>query len=461
MSLSSRSRSGHSRRKYRLLACLLAGLFSVPAGYVHADIDSASAAGVATLTPTTAETASGTMPAITLTADQALISSTARGMTLYRSSEDLKTNIPAASKLMTVVIALDALSLDTQVTISKDVEKIDESASFPLYLSKGEKCSVKYLVTAVLYRDSDAAARSLAEYISNSEDSFVARMNETAKTLNMTNTRFANTSGNRSVAANSYETSVQYSTLDDLSILFRYALNNTSFREILTKYRAIMFQNDGTPVSLSNTLVSAWGIQQIKGAAEFTGDSDDDRSSVIALASVDDFDVAIFLVGCKNDEIYQNLSHATEGIFGFYEVSNLVEAGDAYRSITIDGIPSPVDAVFRNTVRYIHPIGREYILPDTTFTPSKALTLPIRKGDLLGQVSFSLEDGTKIVTEVAAADGIYSQSTFFSDTYTLLQSNRNITVILILASAIFCLAGVIRIFFSIRKHQRARRRRNG
>ncbi len=374
-----------------------------------------------------------------------LVLSTSRGKVLYDKNAGVTANIPAASKIMTAVIALEALTADTLVTISKDAEELDDKSSSPLYIIKGEKCSVQYLVAAIIYRDSDAAALSLAEYISNDEISFVKRMNEAAKSLNMKDTLFANTSGepvitslpstSASVKYSSY--AKQYSTLNDLALLFRYALNQDSFRSIFTRYRSLTFQSDGTPQTITNTLVSAWGIGRLAGAARFAGTDSDTVSNVVSLASVDDFEVVILILGVANDSIYQELSSGISSVFNYYEVSNLVNAGDQYRTVSIDGIPGPIEAVFKSTVRYIHPIGTEYALSDSVFTPTQALALPISTGDLLGQVSFTLEDGTQIVTEVVSSESILSESSVFSDTLALLRTNHNLTVIIILTVAVF------------------------
>lgn len=387
---------------------------------------------------------------IATSAENMLVLSTSRGKVLYDKNAGVTANIPAASKIMTAVIALEALTADTLVTISKDAEDLDDKSDSPLFIIKGEKCSVQYLVAAIIYRDSDAAALSLAEYISNDETSFVKRMNETAKSLNMKDTLFANTSGapvitalpstSASVKYSSY--AKQYSTLNDLALLFRYALNQDSFRNIFSRYRSLTFQSDGTPQTITNTLVSAWGISHLTGAARFSATDSDTFSSVVSLASVDDFEIVILIQGASNDSIYQELSGGISSVFDYYEVSNLVNAGDEYRTVSIDGIPEPIHAIFKSTVRYIHPIGKEYALTDTLFTPTQALSLPISMGDLLGQVSFTLEDGTQIVTEVVSSENRLSQSSVFSDTLALLRTNHNLTVIIAIAVGVFLFSAV-------------------
>ena len=407
-------------------------------------------------------------PVMDITSSAALIIGTGRGTVLYHDSEDISANYPAASKLMTAVIALESLTLDTQVTISSDAEALDKDAKVPLHLSKGEKCSVKFLVTALLYMDSDAAAFSLAEYISSDELSFVKRMNETAKALNMSNTLFANTSG--SAAVMSYPTSsnnanynsyaLQYTTISDLSLLFRYALNNQVFKELFSKYKTLMFFSDGTPQTLTNTMSAAWGLNpQLKGAARFECSDTGSSSCILALASVDDFEIAIILGGSQDDSIYQDLYKSINNTYSSYEVSDLVAAGDTYTMVSIPGIAEPLTAVFAKTVRYIHPVGNDYIKPNAVFIADETVTLPVSIGQSLGQVRFELEDGTQIDAEVVAAQSMWTKSDFLSDTIALLQANSNLSVIILIAVAFFLISVIIfllRLFCRILRFGRRR-----
>lgn len=437
-----------------VLFCL--GAFALPiyaaeTNFYKANSDTDTQDGT---TETSSQTTSANqMPVMDITAQASLIVGTSRGMVLYHNHNDVAANYPAASKLMTAIIALEALTLDTQVTISSDAESLDEKSKNPLFLSKGEKCSVKYLVTAILYMDSDAAALSLAEYIASDELSFVKRMNETAKSLNMSSTLFANTSGasvvqsqaalSRPVPYNSY--ALQYTTVDDLSLLFRYALSLQAFQDLFYKYKAMMFLSDGAPQTLTNSLSAAWGLNpQLKGAARFECSDSESASCILAFAAVDDFEIAIILGGSQDDAIYQDLYKSINSIYSFYEVSDLVIAGDAYRQVSIAGIPEPLAAEFSMTVRYLHPIGNDFIKPNAVFIPSDTVTLPVSIGQSLGQVRFELEDGTKIDTEVVAAESMWTKSDFLSDTTALLEANRNLSVIIGI-SVVFFLGSVLRL----------------
>lgn len=377
-------------------------------------------------------------PVIEASAEHLYIFSTNRGTTLYRTTASEPQNIPAASKLMTAVIAIESLTGDTLITISEDVESLDKASAKPVSIKKGAKYSVSFLVAAMLYRNSDAAALSLAEYISNDELTFVSRMNDMAKTLSMKNTNYVNTSGENTFSGVPSDVpypsgSKQFSTVDDLSILFRYALNLTGFREIFTDYSMLDFQDSGRPLSISSLVISAWGIDHVLGAQLFpaNGDETSGNSCLLALASKDNFEIGIVLTNFADNKLYADLKQTVNSIFDFYEVSNLIEAGDAYRLIEVEGVSEPIHAVFKNSIMYIHPIGKDYTIPGFTFTPSKVLSLPIKKGDTLGQVEIVLEDGTQIITEVVAEEGMAVKLDFLSEAQALLDTNKNISILII------------------------------
>lgn len=378
-------------------------------------------------------------PAIKVSAKNIYIFSTNRGAMLYNSADSEPQNIPAASKLMTAVIALEDLPEDTVITISEAVEDLDQASPTPVYIKKGTKYTVGFLVSSMLYHNSDAAALALAEYIANDESSFVERMNNKVKTLSMKNTNFITISGTSNLAGVSSDVpppsvSRQFTTVEDLSILFRYALNLTEFREIFTDYNVLEFQDTGSPLSVSSLVISAWGIDHVSGAQFFPDNTESAANScLLALASEENFEIGIILTNFSNSSIYADLKQTAETIYAYYEVSNLIEAGDAYRFIEIEGLSEPVPSVFKNNILYIHPIGRYYSIPESQFTPSKVLSLPIKKGDILGQVEIILEDGTKIITEVVAEDTVTVKTNFLTETQALMDTNRNISILILIS----------------------------
>ncbi len=115
------------------------------------------------------------------------------------AAKDEETPYPPASmtKMMTALVVLDdiqdgKLHWDDVVTVSKRAADVEEAQ---IYLTEGEKITVKELFEAMLIYSANDATVALAEHVGGSEEGFVDRMNEKAKEIGMNNTHFQGASG--------------------------------------------------------------------------------------------------------------------------------------------------------------------------------------------------------------------------------------------------------------------------
>ena len=113
----------------------------------------------------------------------------------HRGSERL----PPASltKLMTAHVA--ALEMQRGRLKDDDLVLISEKAwrmgGSKMYVLVGDKIAVRDLLRGIIVQSGNDASIALAEHIAGSEDTFAALMNEEAKRLGLTNTRFVNATG--------------------------------------------------------------------------------------------------------------------------------------------------------------------------------------------------------------------------------------------------------------------------
>lgn len=106
---------------------------------------------------------------------------------------------PCASitKVMTLCLIFEAIesgkiSYDNIVTASPFAAAMGGS---DIWLVEGEQMSVNDLIKAIVVASANDAAVAMAEYISGSEDAFVAEMNKKAQDLGMNDTTFKNCNG--------------------------------------------------------------------------------------------------------------------------------------------------------------------------------------------------------------------------------------------------------------------------
>ena len=122
-----------------------------------------------------------------------LVVNAASGDVLVSKNANARLPIASLTKLMTVDVALQHLSVDRYVTVSAQAaETAEESAG----LRAGERILVGDLVRAALIQSANDAADALADAASNGNRAlFVRWMNAEARQIGLTRTHFARPDG--------------------------------------------------------------------------------------------------------------------------------------------------------------------------------------------------------------------------------------------------------------------------
>ncbi|MPZ89340.1 MAG: hypothetical protein GEU81_14990, partial [Nitriliruptorales bacterium] len=115
---------------------------------------------------------------------------------LYGKQETSPRLIASTSKIMTALLALEAGTLEEEVTVSAGaVETGGTPGAATLNLSAGQRVPMRSLLAGLVMRSGNDAAVAVAEHVAGDEAAFVARMNARAAELGLTGTRFVDSSG--------------------------------------------------------------------------------------------------------------------------------------------------------------------------------------------------------------------------------------------------------------------------
>lgn len=145
------------------------------------------------------------------------------GTVLKESNADLKLPMASTTKIMTAIIAVEDCDLEETFTVPDEAVGVEGSS---IYLKKDEEINVKDLLYGLMLRSGNDAAAALAIHHSGSIDKFVEVMNERAKKMGAKNTHFKNPSG--------LPDNEHYTTARDLCKIARYAMQNKTFKEIVS-----------------------------------------------------------------------------------------------------------------------------------------------------------------------------------------------------------------------------------
>ncbi len=154
----------------------------------------------------------------------------ASGRILYQKDADLRLPPASTTKIMTAIMTLESgHKLDESLTVSKEATRMPPTK---LYLRPGQTMTIEELLYGIMLASANDASIVLAEGLGGSVEHFTELMTKKAHELGATNSNFTNPHG--LTAAD------HYSTARDLAVLFRYAMRNALFREIVqTKFSSV------------------------------------------------------------------------------------------------------------------------------------------------------------------------------------------------------------------------------
>lgn len=148
------------------------------------------------------------------------------GQILYEKEPNKELAPASVTKLMTLLVAADAVEsgrvkLIDKVTASENACKLGGSQ---IYLEPGETFSLEEMFISIAVGSANDACVAVAEHISGTHEAFVAEMNKKAQELGAKNTHFANAYG---LPAEGHYTSAY-----DLALMGREALKYPLIRKL-------------------------------------------------------------------------------------------------------------------------------------------------------------------------------------------------------------------------------------
>ena len=227
--------------------------------------------------------------AIEIESNNAILYNLNNNEILYEKNSEQTIKIASLTKIMTAIVAIENIEdINKQVTITYDMLKgLREENALVLGFKVGDVVTYNDLLYATLLPSAADAANALAISTFGSISNFVEQMNNKANELGLKNTLFTNTTG--------IDFNDNHSTVKDVAIILKYALNNEKFKEIYTSKTYTTTNGISMMHSLENTIKRySLGIDYIKGAK--TGYTD---LAGLCLSSITDYnEINYLLVTC-------------------------------------------------------------------------------------------------------------------------------------------------------------------
>ena len=324
-------------------------------------------------------------------ATSGLLMEQSTGEIIFEKEKDKQVAVASMTKMVAQTIILEniesgKIKWDDIVSVSKNAADMGGSQ---IYLTAGEKMSVKDLFKGISMASANDATVAMAEYIAGDEASFVKLMNKKVKELGLKNTTFKNSTG--------LDEEGHLSTAYDMAIIARNLLNHEKILDFSSVYEDYLRQDTENKFWLVNTnkLVRFYdGADGLK-----TGHTDAAKYCLAATAKKDGMRLIAIVLGEENSKIRNSETMALLDYgFNTKKITVVKKKDKVVKELEFDkGDKEKIQLVPKYDVGVLENKASRGNKYKYNIKVDK-IKLPIKQGDVLGKII--VKDGKKEITKV-------------------------------------------------------------
>lgn len=211
------------------------------------------------------------------------------GRVLWEKNSKEKLKIASTTKILTAIVVVENIDLDSKVVISK---KAALTGGSTVGLVSGKEVTVKSLLYGLLLKSGNDCAVALAEHVGGNVDEFVNMMNKKAYEIGAKDTHCTNPHG--------LDTEDNYSTAYDIAKITCYAKNIDIISKIMnTESITVNFGNTAKFLANTNRLLTTY--EYCNGGK--TGYTAIANRCLVATAKKDNLQVVAVILGANTTDI--------------------------------------------------------------------------------------------------------------------------------------------------------------
>lgn len=324
------------------------------------------------------------------------------GTIIKAENENEKLSPASITKIMTLILIFDSIhsgkiKLTDMVTTSAHAKSMGGSQVF---LEEGEQQPVETMIKCIIIASGNDASVAMAEHISGSEEEFVKKMNERAKGLGMNNTNFEDCCGLT-------DSDNHYTSAKDVAIMSRELI--TKYLEIF-KYSTIWMEpfthktaKGESEFMLSNTNKLLKTNQYVKGLK--TGSTSKAKYCVSTVAEKDGVELIAVIMAAPDYKARFSLAEQLIK-YGFSNCKVFKDKTNYRRRIDINGGKKEKVLIDSAGFSYVDTKGQDLKKIKKNIVMRKDLTAPLKKGEVVGKISYLA--GKKVIgeTELVAKERV-------------------------------------------------------
>lgn len=335
---------------------------------------------------------------LNLECGSAVLMEQSTGQVLYSYNAHEKLRPASVTKIMSILLIMEQidsgkLSYSDQITCSENACSMGGSQ---IWLDTTETLTVDEMLKAICVASANDCVVAMAEHIAGSEEAFVQMMNDKAQKLGMNDTSFKNCHG---IDEDGHVTSSY-----DIALMSReLMLKHPNIKKYTTIWMDSLRDGKSELVNTNKLIRTYKGITGLK-----TGSTSLALYNLSATATRDDLSLIAVVMKAPSTKLrFANAKKLLDYGFNKFAFKNFGNSGDIIQSVNVNkGVYSSIDLVLENSSGALIEKGKENEVSQS-IEINNNIEAPIKKGDVLGKVIFSLEDGTQISsTNLIASENV-------------------------------------------------------
>ena len=352
---------------------------------------------------------------ITTYSPKVLVMEASTGKVIYEKDGYSKSYPASTTKIMTAILTLEHCKLTDTATVSHEAIFTVPIGYSHAYLQEGEELTIEQLLHVLLIPSANDAANVLAEHIAGSISSFTTMMNTKALELGCTGTNFVN--------ANGIHNTNHYSTAYDLALMGRYAMQNETFRKIVstTKYTLPATNKYPEPTRFfkqTNLLIVPDDRDRVDNyyypytTGIKTGYTDAAGNCIVASAKKDDVEYIVVILGAQNTENglsvrYIDCKKLFDYAFENYKTYTINEKNSVLKQVKISNASlatKNLDLIVQDEIKLVLKNDTNVSNITPTIEISSDLVAPISANSVIGTITYNVDGNTYTSNLLAGKD---------------------------------------------------------
>lgn len=318
---------------------------------------------------------------------------------LYEKEPDEQVKIASLTKIMTTVVALENIDdLDEEIVMPSSAY-VDLDGYVTSGIKVFDKVTYRDLLYGIMLPSGADCANAIAILTTGSVSNFVDKMNEKVHELNLVNTHFSNPIG---------KDLDNYSSVSDLAIILKYALQDDEFYKIFTA-REYTTTNNIHFKSTLDTKSKNLDVSNILGSK--TGFTDLALNCLASISKINNVSYLLVTVGADTSGPYQFIDAIN--LYNYYSSNysykRVLSFDQLFETIKVDNLIDSDYFIRSNNDLYLY-LSNDISVDDIEYEYEgvNVINSKMNKGDYLGCVNIKYKDSVLFIYDVYLDNEIYN-----------------------------------------------------